>query len=111
MKVGSETRTRRAVLLVGALAAAMACSKPVDEAVQTLKTVPIAIVLVRSDARAIEIADAFLAARGLNWGRAVTVGRTSADWYRVEYETGVNDVERVVLVNPENAQAELPLAR
>ena len=111
MSVGSETRTRRAVLLVGALAAAMACSKPLDEAVQTLETVPAAIVLVRSDARAIEIADAFLAARGLGWGRAAAVGRTRADWYQVEYELGADDVERVVLVNPQNAQPELPLPR
>jgi hypothetical protein len=65
---------------------------------------------VTTDDEARARAVAFLRDEKREWGQPVGVLRTVSNWYRVEF-SNAHGRERVVLVNPENGRAELPLRR
>ena len=75
-------------------------SKPPSPAVQ-----------ITSDTAAGDRAQAFLKDQKLDWGRPIRVLKTPTNWYRVEFRPAEQGRERVLLVNPENGNAEMPGAR
>ncbi len=66
---------------------------------------------VIDDAKAAELANAFLGEQALSWGLPTQILRTVSQWYRIEYARDKSGRERVVLVNPADGQPEFPLPR
>ena len=66
---------------------------------------------VASDAQAYDLAIAFTKQRKLDWGQPTGHYRTVSKWYAVQFRGGPRGEPRVVLINPENGQAELPLKK
>jgi hypothetical protein len=61
--------------------------------------------------RAMTRAAVFAKERDLGWGKPLRARRTASKWHRVEFAKSDQGQERVVLVNPENGHAELPMRR
>ena len=69
------------------------------------------VVKVTSDAQALDRALLFTRESKLDWGQPTGLYRTVSKWYAIQFPDGPQGQSRIVLVNPENGQAELPLKK
>ena len=77
---------------------------PVDAPDRTVKR-------ITSDTQAMARALLFTKEKQLAWGQPTRLYRTVSKWYAVRFADSPQKRERIVLVNPENGHAELPLRR
>ena len=66
---------------------------------------------ITSDDQAMARALLFTKQRQRDWGEPTDFYRTVSKWYAVQFADGPEKRKRIVLVNPKNGHAELPMRR
>jgi len=66
---------------------------------------------ITSDGQAMDRALLFTKQRKLDWGKPTGLYRTVSKWYAVQFVDSPQKSKRIVLINPENGHAELPMRR
>ncbi|MBT7068017.1 MAG: hypothetical protein HN919_17090 [Verrucomicrobia bacterium] len=105
-------RTLLCALVVGAITCSCVSSQnDMLEPTPTIVAPDKTAAPITSDAQAKVRALLFAKQRQLDWGQPTGLYRTVSKWYAVEFQDGDQKQKRIVLVNPENGHAELPMRR